>query len=154
MKILLIFLVSLAAAVLLAYLDFSASTGVLPTLYNIIGIVFAIGMGLIVSFSISGVENKDYILHIRNNINQIRQKFLILFFLCTMLFICKDCVPGTRLAESIDISVFVSDFILCFFILSIFYFIHNFIRIQKLHYDIFDRLLEEKNQRKQPMSKS
>ena len=90
MKIFFIFLVSCVVAALLAYFEISVETNIISTLFNTIGIVFSIGMGLIVTFSINGVENEDYILTIRKNIKKIRQRFIILFSICTILFICKD----------------------------------------------------------------
>ncbi len=147
MKIFFIFLVSFAIAALLTYFEISVKINIISTLYNTIGIVFAIGMGLIVTFSINGVENKDYILSIRKNIKQVRQKFILLFSMCTFLFICKDNIPHETIYNGIDFSKITSNFILLFFVLSIVYFIINFIRLQSLNNDIFDRLLQEKNKK-------
>lgn len=146
MKIFFIFLCSCVIAALITYFGISVENSIISTLYNTIGIVFAIGMGLIVTFSITGVENKNYISSIRKNIKQVRQKFILLFSICTFLFICKDNVPHKEI-YSIDYYIIVSNFILLFFVFSIVYFIINFIRLQNLNNDIFDRLLEEKNQK-------
>ena len=147
MKIFLIFVMSCAISVLLTYFEFSAEINIISTLYNTIGIVFAIGMGLIVTFSINGVENKDYILNIRKNIRQVRQKFIILFSICTLLFICTDNINHDIIYSGINFSIIESNFVLLFFIFSIIYFIVNFIRLQNLNNDIYDRLLQEKNQK-------
>lgn len=147
MKIFLIFVMSCAISVLLTYFEFSVEINIISTLYNTIGIVFAIGMGLIVTFSINGVENKDYILNIRKNIRQVRQKFIILFSICTLLFICTDNINHDMIYSGINFSIIVSNFVLLFFIFSIIYFIVNFIRLQNLNNDIYDRLLQEKNQK-------
>lgn len=148
MKIFFIFLVSCVAAALLAYFEISVETNIISTLFNTIGIVFSIGMGLIVTFSINGVENEDYILAIRKNIKKIRQRFITLFSICTILFICKDSIFQKITYSGVNFSNIALNFILSFFIFSIFYFIVNFILLQNLNNDIFDRILQEKKQKR------
>lgn len=146
MKICFLFLCSCIVAAILTYFGISVGTNIISTIFNIIGIVFSIGMGLIVTFSISGVENRSYILDIRSNVRQVRQRFIVLFSICTFLFICDDNIPQQMLYK-INLAQLSSNFTLSFFILSIIYFIINFIRLQNLNNDIFDRLLQEKNQK-------
>lgn len=146
MKICFLFLCSCIVAAILTYFGISVGTNIISTIFNIIGIVFSIGMGLIVTFSISGVENRSYILIIRNNVRQVRQRFIVLFSICTFLFICDDNIPQ-HILYKINLAQLSSNFTLSFFILSIVYFIINFIRLQNLNNDIFDRLLQEKNQK-------
>jgi len=146
MKICFLFLCSCIVAAILTYFGISVGTNIISTIFNIIGIVFSIGMGLIVTFSISGVENRSYILIIRNNVRQVRQRFIVLFSICTFLFICDDNIPQ-HILYKINLARLSSNFTLSFFILSIVYFIINFIRLQNLNNDIFDRLLQEKNQK-------
>lgn len=146
MKICFLFLCSCIVAGILTYFGISVGTNIISTIFNIIGIVFSIGMGLIVTFSISGVENRSYILIIRNNVRQVRQRFIVLFSICTFLFICDDNIPQ-HILYKINLAQLSSNFTLSFFILSIVYFIINFIRLQNLNNDIFDRLLQEKNQK-------
>ena len=148
MKIFFIFLVSCVTAALLAYFEIYVETDIISTLFNTIGIVFSIGMGLIVTFSITGVENEDYILSIRKNIKKIRQRFITLFSICTILFICKDNIFQKITYGDVNFSNIALNFILSFFIFSIFYFIVNFIRLQNLNNDIFDRILQEKKQKR------
>lgn len=148
MKIFFIFLVSCVAAALLAYFEIYVETNIISTLFNTIGIVFSIGMGLIVTFSINGIENEDYILSIRKNIKKIRQRFITPFSICTILFICKDNIFQKITCGDVNFSNIALNFILSFFIFSIFYFIVNFIRLQNLNNDIFDRILQEKKQKR------
>lgn len=146
MKILMNFVFACFLTIVLTYFEICANKDIITTLYNIIGIVFSIGMGLIVTFSISGVRNKSYILDIRKSINTVRNKFIILFFICTLLIVvyfqmCENILQNNKLFE------YISNFILSFFIISIVYFVFNFINIQKLKDDIFDRLLEEEKEK-------
>lgn len=49
-------------------LDTPLKEGLISTLYNVSGIMFSIGLGLIVSFNLSGIRNREYIKEIRKNI--------------------------------------------------------------------------------------
>ena len=42
-------------------LDTPLKEGLISTLYNVSGIMFSIGLGLIVSFNLSGIRNREYI---------------------------------------------------------------------------------------------
>ena len=146
MKIFLLFLYSSILTCVLMYFGISSNDGVISTIYNTIGIVFSIGMGLIVTFSITGVENRNYILSVRRTIIKVRQRFIVLFSVCTVLVICYGNIPKELFGIK-DIKEIASNFTLSFFIFSIMYFILNFIRLQNLKNDIFDRLLQEKDSR-------
>ncbi len=41
-------------------LDTPLKEGLISTLYNVSGIMFSIGLGLIVSFNLSGIRNREY----------------------------------------------------------------------------------------------
>ncbi len=119
---------------------------VLPTLYTVSGIVFAIGMGLIVSFSLHGIQNRDYIESIRENIYRVRRSFIMFFSCSTLCYLLHQYIP-TLPIQLFDLKLILHpNLFTCFLIiLSIAYFIVNFIEIQNLNDDIFDRLLKEKN---------
>lgn len=52
-------------------LDTPLKEGLISTLYNVSGIMFSIGLGLIVSFNLSGIRNREYIKEIRKNIHSV-----------------------------------------------------------------------------------
>ena len=145
MKIFLNFIFSCFLTIILTYFEICANKDIITTLYNIIGIVFSIGMGLIVTFSISGVRNKSYILNIRKSIDTVRNKFIFLFFICTLLIVVYFQMSEIILQNN-KLFIHISNFALSFFVISIVYFVFNFINIQKLKDDIFDRLLEEEKE--------
>ena len=57
-------------------LDTPLKEGLISTLYNVSGIMFSIGLGLIVTFNLSGIRNREYIKEIRKNIANIRDIFI------------------------------------------------------------------------------
>ena len=115
---------------------------ILHTFYTVSSIMFSIGMGLIVTFSLDGIKNKSYITHIRFNILNVRKSFIIYFILSTLFYICCQCFDNTIVIYK-NIKVFLIIFTYLFILLSILYYVVNFIAIQKLKDDIFDRLSDE-----------
>lgn len=157
MKIIFLFIVSCILAVILILLfdiKTAISENIISTIYNAICIFFAIGMGLIVSFSLTGVKNINFIKNVRHNIKKIRLKFILLFIFCTFLYIVNNThifgfnfnsINILCLIQIEKIISFLSILITIFFIMSIAYLIYNFISIQKLNDDIFDRILKEEH---------
>lgn len=68
-------------------LDTPLKEGLISTLYNVSGIMFSIGLGLIVSFNLSGIRNREYIKEIRKNIANIRDIFISYFIISTLIYI-------------------------------------------------------------------
>ena len=147
MKILSIFIISIFITILLYALNIHANDNIIQTVYNVIGIIFSIGMGLIVTFSMSGVESKKYVTEIRKSINGVRNKFILIFFICTLLFISYQHIPRIEYEIS-DMCILIDEIIkihaFVFLVLALVYLITNFIRIQVLKDDIFDKILEKK----------
>ena len=118
------------------------------TIFTISGIMFSVGLGLIVTFSIGGVKNKKYIRLLRSNINKVRNSFLQYFLLSTICFTLDYYLrqKGLNIA-AIDVKYTQfelnwSVFFCLLMLYSIFYYIINFIEIQKLNNDIFDKTNE------------
>ena len=66
-------------------LDTPLKEGLISTLYNVSGIMFSIGLGLIVTFNLSGIRNREYIKEIRKNIANIRNIFISYFATSTLI---------------------------------------------------------------------
>lgn len=147
MKIIKLLILSIFLTIFIIYSSIPITANIIPILYNIIGIVFSIGMGLIITFSMSGIENKNYILKIRRNIKHIRNNFITLFSICTILLIVFSNIKFYYI-YNINIRQSMLIFTTIFFLLSIVYFILNFIKLQELNEEIFDRVLKEKTSNK------
>ena len=146
MKIILLFFLSCIASFLGCLLEIAVDTFIISTLYNAISIVFSVGMGLIVTFSLDGIKNKEIIDRIRTNIKLIRNKFILLFSLCTLLLMAEKYWPEITIL-SINFKNFAHLTTVISFAFFIGYFVYNFIQIQTLKDNIFDELLHNSNDR-------
>ena len=120
----------------------------LSTIFTVSGIMFSIGLGLMVTFNITGVKNKDYVNYIRISLTKIRNSFIFYFSLSVLSYIldkylrdkCCEITNLTFIGINFQINWPILFFVIMFY--SIIYFIVNFINIQKLNNDIFDKVNE------------
>lgn len=140
MKHLIRFFVLVLVLFALSFSSFSVEKETLSTFYNVSGIMFSVGLGLIVSLNYSDVKNKNYLTSIRKNISKIRNIFILYFMIITImfLFVGKDISINIYFSE-ISYNVIFS----VFSIYTIIYFIVNFLQIQKLNDDISDKKNQE-----------
>ena len=124
------------------------NSDLLSTLYTVCGIMFSIGLSLIVTFNLSNIRNKNYLTKIKSNLRYIRNSFMWYFTIATFAFICESYLP----AENLNLYVFQTNkgillswwsifFVAILF--AIIYFVMNFLALQKLSTDIYDRVNEE-----------
>ena len=110
---------------------------VLSTLYTVAGVIFSVGMSLTISPKTDRVSNYAMKKNIRRSYLRIRNLFMIFFVLDTFLFI---------MAEGKFVSCASTFFnLLCaiFLLVSIVYYIINFVSLQKLGEQIEDQVLKE-----------
>ncbi len=122
----------------------------MTAIFSITGIMFSVGIGLIVTFNFSQIRKKKIILDLRKNLKKVRDSYIIFFGLSTLCYILDYYIRKTdlyyivlHLGESLSLKVNLSIFFLISMLCSIFYFILNFISIQKLNEDLFDRINKE-----------
>jgi len=118
----------------------------ISTLYNVCAIMFSIGLGLIVTFNMSGVKNLAYVKIIRDSLRRIRNAFLRYFTISTLCLVMGKYFEGQYVIAAIkDINIVFSPMLLFFIMIiySIIFFIVNFLNVQKLSHDIFDKLYDE-----------
>ena len=113
------------------------------TIYTVAGIMFSIGMGVICAFNPSKIQNRNYLTSIKNNITSVRNIFIKHFFFISIGYLIYQIYPSAN--YSINYKFLRIDFSLslvlsAFIITSIVYFIVNFIEIQKLNFDISERI--------------
>ena len=129
-------------------LDTPLKEGLISTLYNVSGIMFSIGLGLIVTFNLSGIRNREYIKEIRKNIANIRNIFISYFATSTLIYITYSYIEVIDFRhKSFYIKIESSIFACVLLLFSIMYFTINFLSIQKLNDEIFDRITEEQEQK-------
>jgi hypothetical protein len=111
--------------------------------------MFSVGLGLIVTFNISGIKNKQHIKQLRTNIDTVRNSFLKYFLVSTVCYILDYYLRQKELnITAVNIKNFQSELnwsvLFCILMLySIVYYIINFIEIQRLNNDIFDKTNEQ-----------
>lgn len=123
----------------------------IQALFTVLGIVFSIAMGLLVSFNLSSVLNNDFRKSIRASIESTRNWLLADFAISTLAFsvgtIYSDfhvCVKGFCIRCEIVC--------ICLIVISLIYEIYNFRLINKLRIDIEERLIKEVNKKKETIS--
>ena len=138
-KMLAYFMLSTAFAVVLSICtDISIPDNVLGTLYTVAGVIFSVGMSIAISPKTDAVTVNSMRKRIRVSYIRIRDLFIWLFLLDTILFIIAEGDFFTKL------TAFFKDICGVFMLFSIAYFTVNFISLQKLAEQIEDQLQKEK----------
>ena len=118
------------------------------TIYTVAGIMFSIGIGLVATFSLHGIKNPSYVKTIRKNLNCVRNSFIRYFSISTILYIAdkyiKDDLNSLIIFsfKEFSFNFNFSLFAVLVMFYAIFYYIINFLAMQKLNDDIFDKLNE------------
>jgi hypothetical protein len=120
----------------------------ISTIYTVSGIMFSIGMSLVVTSNTSGVKNKIVKDAIRDKLKDVRSKFLVCFVLISILYIIIISIDTNELIIFNSFSFNYYHLLSFILLYSIIYFIGNFISIEKLNHEIQDAVdteLENKN---------
>ena len=118
---------------------------VIGTLFTVVGVIFSVGMSLIISVSSTGVKNKDARVIFRSQLSQIRTRFIIVFVLLSLFFILLPKDGNSELIDlwmikNVTIKLSSNIFQVSCLLLSILYYIVNFYSIQTSLYDLQDRI--------------
>ncbi len=130
------------------FIDIEIKDFFVDTIYTVSSIMFSIGIGVIVTFNLNGVKNKNKIFKFRSNLNSIRNLYIRYFFISTVFFIIErllrdtDCIFTEINISELNIHIICnwSVAVCCFIFYTLSYYIVNFIEVQKLNNDIFDEL--------------
>lgn len=122
--------------------DFNPGEGAVSTLYTVSGIMFSIGMSLLVTSSAAGVKNPRIRKGIRNELRKVRNHFIECFVLISVLYIllCSSADKHSVLFIYENLSLRFSHLLVFTIAYSIVYFVWNFLAIQRLNYQIEDAL--------------
>ena len=128
------------------FIEWQPDSFLISTLYSVCGIMFSIGLGLIVTFNMSGVRNTSYRSAIRTELREVRNSFLRYFTLSTLCLILSQYTKDEVYifdTKWFSITIFPSLILFFLILYSIFFFIVNFLNVQKLNNDIFDTINNE-----------
>jgi len=117
------------------------AAGFLNTIYMVIGIMFPLGLNQIISFSFTEVERDAFVKRYRSELSGIRNTFVCLFAISTLVFLVKS------IYFIIDWNFISFDFrflYLVFLLFCLIYYVFNFISLAKLKNEIEDKIREGK----------
>ncbi len=144
-------IIAAVTCILFALVPIQPAEMTLNILYGIIGVLFSVGMSLIIAFNGSNIVNIDLKEQLRENIHKVRNNFLFVFFLGSLYYIgfslLKDEWKQTYIVinENMHICCTWAMSVLSILVYSIIALISNYIQIQQLYEDIEDRIHQEKN---------
>lgn len=125
------------AGVLSAFTPIGVSNDVLNTIYTVAGVIFSVGMSIAITPKTEKVTNDKIRMEIRASYLAVRNSFMYLFGIGTILFV---------VAQAWEIKKYSTELaLLCaiFILISIIHYIYNFVRLQKLGEEVEDQVLKE-----------
>lgn len=126
-------LIASLVCLLLSIIPLVVKGETLTIFYALVGVIFSVGMSLIISFNGSTIENSDLRSEIRSNVHDIRNNFLIVFLISSALYCLFSLLPTElqvikiKLTEGISIHFTWSLSVLLFHIYSMVALISNYI---------------------------
>ena len=125
------------AGILSAFTGIKVQKDVLNTIYTVAGVVFSVGMSIAISPKTEKVTNERNRKSIRTSYLAVRNSFMYLFGINTVLFIIAQAWDIPQLSSFLDILCVV------FILMSIVFYICNFVKLYKLGEEIEDQILKE-----------
>lgn len=133
----------------LYFLNIKLEQDVISTLYTVSGIMFSVGISLVISFRLSEITNEQFLQQCSLNLKNIRNNFIIYFFVSTLLYLSSSYLSKLDVKLIIIVDLFLS-FISALIFFIIVYFVLNFLEVNKLQEDIAKKIREEKRKSKPP----
>ena len=112
------------------------------TVYTISGIMFSIGMGILCTLNPDKIKNRLIYKKIKQNILFVRNNYMYYFAVVSFSYLIYQLFPDMKyyfLLKNNKIIIDTGYITISLNILSILYFIANFIEIQRLNFDISER---------------
>ena len=144
-------LVLLFAVILSLFFKWYLNDYYMNTLFTILGIMFSIAMGLLITFNLQGIKNKRIIDLLRSNIKKVRHSYIKYFAFSTLFYLLEKYLrdKGNNLyafsIREISITINFSLITVVIFVYSIISFIMNFIAMQKLSDSLYDEVNSKNN---------
>lgn len=126
----------------------------LNVLYGIVGVLFSVGMSLIIAFTAKDILNSELKKILRKSMHQVRNNFLWIFFISTLFYVVFSIAGENSQfsihffkTESYELTVTfsVSVAVLGILIYSTIALVSNYMDIQGFYEDIEDRIQNETN---------
>ena len=88
--------------VILSCIPITIPKDALNVLYGIVGVLFSVGMSLIIAFTAKDIVNNELKRLLRKSMHQVRNNFLWIFFISTFFYVSFSII-GTKSCFSIHI---------------------------------------------------
>jgi hypothetical protein len=118
----------------------------LNTIYTVSGMMFSIGMGVVCTFNPERIKNNSFLNEIRVDIAKIRSNYIYFFSISSALYLGNQLLPNLKSCcefGSLKLCVELPVAAIVFSSFGIIYYITNFLAIQKLNFQITDRINSE-----------
>ena len=142
--------------VILSCIPISIPKDALNVLYGIVGVLFSVGMSLIIAFTAKDIINNELKKLLRKSMHQVRNNFLWIFFISTFFYVVFSII-GENSQFSIvffktepyelTITFSVSVAVLGELLYSTIALVSNYMDIQSFYEDIEDRIQKEINKK-------
>lgn len=145
-KFLLSLLTIVLSLLISTFTELKVNESFLNTIYTVAGIMFSIGMGVICTFNPERIRNNAYLNQIRRDISKIRTSYIFFFGLSSILYLACQISEGLRTCKNLNTIVVCFDLpsaVVAICVFGIIYYIINFLEIQKLNFQITDRINSE-----------
>lgn len=147
---------SIIAALLCVFLTCIPITIPKDVLYGIVGVLFSVGMSLIIAFTAKDIVNNELKRLLRKSMHQVRNNFLWIFFISTFFYVTFSII-GTKNCFSIHLfetepyeltlTFSVSASVLGILLYSTIALVSNYMDIQNFYEDIEDQIQRETNKK-------
>lgn len=146
-KIVLRLAVAVVVAVAISSFGVIGNSGVLQTLFTVLGIVFSISMSLLVSFNLSKVLNSEIRKDLRHRIEFTRNMLLLDFIVSTVALVGALIWDSNHLSYDLWSwgSINIPMMAIAIVSISLFYEIYNFRQLHTLSTDIEDEVIKEES---------
>lgn len=142
-------IIAAVVCILFALVPMQPTEITLNILYGVIGVLFSVGMSLIIAFNGSNIVNPDLKEQLRENMHKVRNNFLYIFFFCSLYYIVFSLLKNEW--KQIDIIKNENMHIYCtwamsvlsILVYSVIALISNYIQIQQFYEEIEDKVQEE-----------
>ena len=144
-------IIAAVVCMLFALVPMQPTETTLNILYGIIGVLFSVGMSLIIAFNGSNIVNSDLKKQLRKNMHKVRNNFLFIFFFCSLFYIgfslLKEEWKQTYIIKNENMHIYCTwaMSVLSILVYSIIALISNYIQIQQFYEDIEDQIHQENN---------
>lgn len=138
-------LLAICISILLSSLGLSFSSGLLQSIFTVLGIAFSIAMSLLISIDLSKIFNRSTKKNIKQSIRKTRNHMICDFCISTLaLFLASTENLSSKLFNiGFNFILRVDTCAVCIVCVSFIYEIYNFTLIQKLNEEIADRIMDE-----------